>query len=118
VTLVLGWKVRSGSVRDSFRVTVGNVREGNPMIEYLESKIARQEYEERVRGLARIDDYDVWLTPRAGNWLSQQVGSLLLSLGKSLAALTGRREPRQGIAPDSAPAGQRRSRVPGFTQGQ
>jgi hypothetical protein len=85
------------------------------MIGYVESRIARQEHEERVRSLTRVDDYDVWLTRRAGNWLSQPVGGLLLSLGKSLSALAGKLKPSRAIVPDSSPAEKRQSRVSGFT---
>ncbi len=50
------------------------------MLDVIESKIARREYEERVRSLARVEDYDVWLKSRAGNWIAREVGSLLSPL--------------------------------------
>ncbi len=85
------------------------------MIDYVESRIARREHDERVRALARVDDYDVWLTSRAGNWLSQSAGSLFVSLGKSLAALAGRLRPQRAIVPDRAPAERRQNRASGLT---
>ncbi len=64
------------------------------MIDVIESKIARREYEERVRSLARVEDYDVWLKSRAGNWLSP------------LAALADKLRHRRVVEVDSALAEQ------------
>ena len=81
------------------------------MIDYTASMIARLEHEERVRSLARIDDYDVWLTHKAGHWQAPQVGGLLSSLGKGLASLRDRLKHKRGVALDSPLAGQEQTGV-------
>jgi hypothetical protein len=80
---------------------------------YMASRIAKLEHEERVRSLAHIDDYDVWLTHVGGHWLSPQGGGLLSSLGKGLASLRNRLKPKWEAAPDSPLVGHEQSSVPG-----
>jgi hypothetical protein len=71
---------------------------------YNASKIARAEYEERVRSLTPVQGHEIWLTDerqlsiwpiRAGlavkstaqaNWMGQQVGRMLDLLGNNLIA--------------------------------
>lgn len=75
------------------------------MIDYNVSKIARLEYEQRVRSLTRAYDHDVRLQDerllsiwpiRSGivsagqdqvSWLSQQVGKLLYTVGTGLKSI-------------------------------
>jgi hypothetical protein len=65
------------------------------MLEIIDSRIARQEYEERIRSLQQVVNYDSWLTDKAGSWLAQQAGSLLSSLGNGLVALGEKLAPRE-----------------------
>ena len=84
------------------------------MLDIIDSKIARQEYEERVRSLSQVGDYDKWLTRNGGSWLAKQAGSLLSSVGNSIAALGEKlnsREPEEDRVdtlipdPERTPAG-------------
>ena len=64
------------------------------MIDYVESKIARREYEERVQSMIRVDDYDVELKHTAGHWQAQPIGGLLLSIGQSIRLWSETLKPR------------------------
>lgn len=64
------------------------------MLDIVDSKIARQEYEERVRSLSQVGDYDKWLTRNGGSWLAKQAGSLLSSVGNSIASLGEKLNPK------------------------
>ena len=62
------------------------------MIDYIASKSAHREYEERVRSLTPVRDYDEWLKSEAGHWQSPSLGGVLSSLVKSLASIGNRPE--------------------------
>ena len=74
------------------------------MIDINASRIARMEHEERVRALAREeqflndilpDEFDAWMSHSAGNWQAPQLGDLVSSVSKSLGALRNRLKARQ-----------------------
>ena len=57
------------------------------MFDIVDSKTARQEYEEKFCSLSQVENYDRWLSDKRGSWLAKQAGSLLSSVGNSIAAL-------------------------------
>jgi hypothetical protein len=84
------------------------------MFDIVDSKTVRREYEEKIRSLSQAKDYDRWLIDRAGSWLAQQTGSLLSSLGNSIAVLVKKLTAREDKAgqlesftpdPERTPAG-------------
>ena len=87
--------------------------EENAMLDYMESKSARREYEERVESLAPVKDYDAWLTHQAGNWQAPSAGMFISSLASGLASLGSRLKRKPETSPDSLPATPERSGVPG-----
>ena len=83
------------------------------MIDYVESKIARREYEERVQSLTPIRDYDVELTHSAGHWQARPVGGLLAAMARHLSSLGTRLNHKPDVALDSPLVGQEQGSVPG-----
>src|SRR5258708_16705818 len=92
--------------------------EENTMLDYMESKSARREYEERVEALAPVKDYDAWLTHQAGNWQAPSAGMFISSLASGLASLGNRLKRRPEASPDGLPATPERSAVPGSIKRQ
>jgi len=71
------------------------------MLDYLESKIARSEYEERVRAITGVTDIDAELNRRGGHWQAQAVGTLLSSLAKGVGIFAAKFNRRRSPAGDS-----------------
>jgi hypothetical protein len=65
-------------------------KEGKAMLDYMESKLARSEYEERVHAIARINDIDAELNHSAGYWQARPIGALLASGAQWLTAVANR----------------------------
>ena len=82
------------------------------MIEYTASRLARQEHEERVRSLARVYDYDEWLTDTAGYWQAPPLGSVLAAIATRVASLGNRFKNKQQAVVNSPLAGQEQSPAP------
>ena len=79
------------------------------MIDYIASKTAYREYEERVRTIRPIDNEELWLTREAGQWQAPQIGSLLVSLRKGLATFAARLRTDQNTRQDSKVSEQKQS---------
>jgi hypothetical protein len=60
------------------------------MLDYLQSKLARREYEERVRAMTPCDDIEAELKRTAGHWQARPFGAFLSFLAKSVSALANR----------------------------
>ncbi len=89
---------------------------------YMASKIARAEYEERVRSLMYDQqllgenlphDYDRWVTRTAGAWHTQLIGSLLLSLRRGIAFLVAKFQHESEIPLEGPLVKQKQSDVSG-----
>jgi hypothetical protein len=89
------------------------IEETKLMIDYVESKMARREYEERVRSLVPVEDYDAWLNGTAGHWQALSVGRLLSSLGTRIAAVRYRLKHSRQAQPDGTFSVQERRSAPG-----
>ncbi len=85
---------------------------------YMASKIAQMEHEERVRSIAPVYDYDVWLTQEAGNWQARRVGTLVAAIGAGLASIANLLKRKSEAALDSSQATAEPASVPGLTDGQ
>jgi hypothetical protein len=57
---------------------------------YIASIVARMEYEELVRSMAPVRDYDEWRTYEAGNWQTPRMTTLLTALKTGLLGLAAR----------------------------
>ena len=57
------------------------------MIDYIASKTAYKEHEERVRSQVPALVYDGWVRNRQPGWLSRQVGRLFAALGGRLSSM-------------------------------
>ncbi len=88
---------------------------------YMGSTMARIEYEEHLRSLARneqrlrdfLSDEDaVWAARTAGAWRSQPIGSLMMSLRKGVASLGARLKHKPQIPLDRPLTEQKQSTVP------
>src|SRR5579864_3204735 len=89
-------------------IQVERNREGKDMLDYLESKIAWSEYEERVHAITRMSDIDAELARTAGHWQARPAAALLPSFAKGVVALVAKLIPRCspiGVSPDSAREG-------------
>ena len=71
------------------------------MIDYIASKTAYREHEERVRSIRPNDNEEALLTREAGQWQAPQLGSLLVSLGKGLATFAAQLRTGQNTRQDS-----------------
>jgi hypothetical protein len=94
--------------------------EEHNMIDYTLSIIARQEYEERVRSLTSVQDYEEWLRDdrqlaiwpirsgiasvrqREPGWALKRTGRLLSNLGSALVALGTRLDDKTRALDDTA----------------
>ena len=95
------------------------------MLDLIESKLARQEFEQRVWSLTPVQDHDerlsddrqltiypiqsgvLGINPIHSDWVARRAGQLLYSVGSGLAALGERLE--HGRNPASAHANQEQS---------
>ena len=80
---------------------------------YMASKIARQEYEERVRSMSPVRDYDVHLTHTAGYWQAPRLESVLAAIATGVASLGSRFKHEAEAAADSSLTGQEQRPVSG-----
>jgi len=60
------------------------------MLDYIESKLARSEYEERVNAITRATDIDAELNRTAGHWQAHPVGTVLSSLAKNVGVFAAK----------------------------
>ncbi len=88
-----------------------NVRqvEGKEMNEYFAVMIARAEYENRLRSMTPVYDFDEWIPDEQPGWTARQVGRLLCSLGNGLAAVGDRLRNGRGIVLETQLMEQERS---------
>jgi len=83
------------------------------MIDYTASTIARLEYEERVRSLAPVHDYDAWTAPTAEDRQALSVEALLSSLRQGLVQVSIILKLKPDVPQDSQLVAQEPSNVPG-----
>ncbi len=76
------------------------------MIDYIASKAAYREHEERVQSFSRVDDYDVWLKDKGRRRQTQPLANLRSSLSKILTSVADKVRSRQEAATESQLTGQ------------